>query len=324
MKKALRLAIIYLFCLIVGTVLGTVLYSLYLNLLNFIAGHDISFFSDQELFNSFFYVLFCMLLFIIPAISYYRIRHPGGIMQFVVYVVLCVVTWLIIMPCAVKLQNYCLKHVHFTEKEEYLSANYFRKVDDSIYYFTREFERAEDENYAKAPAVVINTKEDGIVSYDTVLNLPGFDLNRKAAPYREIQLKNIFGSERNPIPIDFKTLISHICDSYSGGRKHILLLLSFVLLLSSLYGVTTFFEWRLVNAIIIFISDSSILCFNSIYFHPEYDALKASFSNNGAIRALGNVVHEPLLFLINCFVALIFITAGVIRFVIRIYSKKAK
>ena len=223
-------------------------------------------------------------------------------MQFVVYVALCIVTWAIIMPCAVKLQNYCIKHFHFTEKTEYLSANYFRQVDDYIYYFTREFERPEDENYARAPAVIISTKEDCGLSYETFMNLPGADLNRKAAPYREIQLKNIFGSERNPIPIDFKTLISHICGSYSGGRKHLLLLFSFVLLISSLYGVTTFFEWRLVNAIIIFISASSILCFNSIYFHPEYDSIKAGFANNGAIRALGNVVHEPLLFLINCFI----------------------
>ena len=38
MKKALKLAVIYLIILIFGTVLGTLLYSLYLNLLGFVSG----------------------------------------------------------------------------------------------------------------------------------------------------------------------------------------------------------------------------------------------------------------------------------------------
>ena len=78
MKKALKLFVIYLIVLITGTVLGTVLYSFYLNLLGFIAGREIKFFTDQELFKSAFYVMFCMLLLVLPLISYYRIRHPGG------------------------------------------------------------------------------------------------------------------------------------------------------------------------------------------------------------------------------------------------------
>ena len=56
MKKALKLALIYLIILILGTVLGTILYSFYLNLLGFIAGRDITFFKDEELFKSLFYV----------------------------------------------------------------------------------------------------------------------------------------------------------------------------------------------------------------------------------------------------------------------------
>ena len=105
MKKALKLALIYFIILIIGTILGTILYSFYLNLLGYIAGKEISFLTNSELLNSFFYVLFCMLLFIIPVIAYYRIRHPGGILQFVVYVVLCLLTWIILIPCTFKLQD---------------------------------------------------------------------------------------------------------------------------------------------------------------------------------------------------------------------------
>ena len=106
MKKALKLAVIYLIILIFGTVLGTLLYSLYLNLLGFVSGREISFFSDEELFKSVFIVMPCMLIFIIPVISYYRIRHPGGILQLIVYMVLCLLTWALLMPLTFKLKDF--------------------------------------------------------------------------------------------------------------------------------------------------------------------------------------------------------------------------
>ena len=127
MKKALKLAVIYLIILILGTVLGTLLYSLYLNLLGFVSGREISFFSDEELFKSVFIVMPCMLIFIIPVISYYRIRHPGGILQLIVYMVLCLLTWALLMPLTFKLKDFCnRKFVTQTERQS-LSPNYFRK-----------------------------------------------------------------------------------------------------------------------------------------------------------------------------------------------------
>ena len=139
MKKALKLFVIYLIVLITGTVLGTVLYSFYLNLLGFIAGREIKFFTDQELFKSAFYVMFCMLLLVLPLISYYRIRHPGGVMQLVIYIILSLATWIVVMPCSLKLKSYCNKKFNFETTREPLSPNYFRKVDNNVYYFTKEF-----------------------------------------------------------------------------------------------------------------------------------------------------------------------------------------
>jgi hypothetical protein len=324
MKKALKLALIYLIVLILGTLAGTVLYSFYLNLLGFIAGRDITFFKDEELFKSLFYVLFCMQIFILPLISYYRIRRPGGTLQLIVYIILCLLTWALLMPATIKLRDYCNRKFSFEKRTESLSPNYFRKVDSDVYYFTREFNVAAQGRAAEAPAVIIDTTESGGVEYKAVADYPSLVLNRKAAPFREVQLKNIFGEDENPVPIDFKMLFSMITGAYSGGLAHLLTLFSFVLLLCSVYGMTSLFDWRLLNAVMLFITTALILCLNSLYFSAQFLNLKARLMNNGFLRAFGGIVSEPILFIINCFFALLIIAAGIIKFAVRHHAKKAR
>ena len=324
MKKALKLALIYLICLISGTILGTILYSFYLNLLGFIAGRDIQFFKDVELFKSVFYVMFCMLLFVTPIISYYRIRHPGGILQLIVYIVLCLITWVLLMPLSFQLRDFCNRRFHFESKQESLSPNYFRKAGDDVYYFTREFNVYVNGRAPEAPAIVIDTREDGAVEYKRISDTPTFVLNQKAEPYRELQLKNIFVENKNPVPIDFKLLQSMISGAYSGGLPHLLTLISFVLLLCSVYGITNFFDWRLLNAVILFITSALIFCLNTVYFSPQFDAVKARIMDSGFFRFFGSIVSEPILFIINIFFALVFIISGIVRYAIRQHAKKAR
>lgn len=324
MKKALKLALIYLIILITGTVMGTLLYSLYINLLSFISGRDIVFFSDSELFQSLFYVIPCMLIFILPLISYYRIRHPGGVLQLIVYIVLCLLTWVLLMPCSLKLKDYCNKKFSYNTERETLSPYYFRKVDKDVYYFTREFSASGAGSVAEAPAIIIDTSEDGQVDYRMIGDYPGFALNKKASPYREIQLKNIFGENENPVPIDFTLLVFNINNAYSGGLRSLLLLLSFVVLLSSVYGMTNFFDWRLLNAVILFITTALILCLNSIYYSSQFDSLKLRIMDLGLFRFLNGIVNEPILFIINSIFTLLFIVSGIIKFAIRQHAKKAR
>lgn len=324
MKKALKLALIYLIILITGTVFGTLLYSLYLNLLNFISGRDITFFHDTELFQSLFYIMPCMLIFIIPLISYYRIRHPGGILQLIIFIVLCMLTWVVLMPATLKLKEFCNKRFSFETTREYLSPNYFRKVDNDVYYFTREFEATGAGGVAEAPAIVIDTTENGGVDYRIIGDYPGFALNRKASPYREIQLKKLFADNENPVPVDFSLLVFNINNSYYGGFKALLLLLSFVILLCSVYSITNFFDWRLLNAIMVFISTALILCLNSVYYSPQFDIIKARIMDNGFFRFMNGIVREPILFILNCFFALLFIVSGIVKFAVRQHAKKAR
>lgn len=324
MKKALKLALVYLITLIIGTVIGTILYSLYLNLLGFIAGREIVFFDEREIFQSLFYVLFCMLIFIIPVISYYRIRHPGGILQFLVYIFLCLLTWALLMPLSFKFRDFCFKKISIDVKEQSLSPNYFRQVDDDVYFFTREFKRQSQGRAAEAPVIIIDTSDDGIVEYKTFADYSNQDINRKALPFREIQLKRIFGENESPIPFNFKTLLSMIEGGYSLHISTLLTLISFVLLLCSLYGVTGFFDWRLLNAIMLFIITALVITLNSVYFNAQFDALKGRVNSFGLFRALGGFVSEPLLFITNIFFALLFIITGTIKFAVAKHSQRIK
>lgn len=326
MKKALKLALIYLINLVAGTILGTIIYSFYQNLLGFVAGHDISFFTDTELLSSFFYVFFCMLCFIIPLVAYYRMRHPGGFLQLIVYVVLCLITWGLVVPCSIKLKEFCYNHFDFETEDITLSPNYFRHVNNNVYYFTREFEKPENQRYAieQAPAVVFSTTEDGKTEYKILKNYDSLEVKRKALPFREIQLKNIFGDEKNPIPVDFRVLSENISKGYFEGFSGLLTLLSFILVLCSVYGITSLFDWRLLNAVMLFIVTAVILSFNSVYFLPQSEALKLRLTSNGFFKFLGRAADEPLLFLINCCFALILIATGIIKFAVRKHAAKAR
>ena len=326
MKKALKLALIYFIILVVGTAVGTILYSFYLNLLGFIAGKEITFLTSSELFKSFFYVLFCMLLFIIPAIAYYRIRHPGGILQFIVYVVLCLITWIVLLPLSFKFQDFCMTRFAYAEEAEYLSPDYFRHVDDNVYYFTSDFKKPYDStsDVAEASAVVISTAENGRAEYTTVKAYDTLDVIRKAVPYKEIQLKNIFSSDSRLFNVNFNLLINKLRGTFKGGLPNIMTMFSLMLLLCSVYAITNLFDWRLLNTVTIFIVSAATLCFNSFYYFPDYSDLIQKISSWGFFRFFAGFVSEPLLFTINCFFALLFIAVGIIRLAVRKHAAKEK
>ena len=323
MKKALKLALIYLILLIVGIIPGTLLYALYLNVLDFITGHEVVLFADSDMFRALFFVVYCMLFFICPLISYYRIRHPGGILQLIVYIILCLVTWIVIMPCFMQLHQFCTARFGFEKEAEYLSSNYFRSVDNRIYYFTREFEAKKGET-PETSAIIIDTTEDGGVTYRNIRDYPTQDYNRKAAPFREIQLKKIFGKEEAIIPIDFHILINMASNAFTNGFPYFLTYISFVLLLCSMYAITSLFDWRLISSVMLFILSSATMCFNSMYFTPVFNAIKSRAGNIGFFQAFGKIVSEPLLFLINCILAIVIIVSGIIKAAVRKHAGKVK
>ena len=191
MKKALNLMLAYLITLLVGVSLGTVLYSFYINVLKYVAGTEIAFFAKNDMLYSLFYILFCSLIVVLPFISYYRIRHPGGVPQIIAFVILAILTWGLFIPGVYKLSEKYKTYYYEAEESVQLSKGYFRKVDDKVYYFTDDFWTTE-QDVRKADAVVfdLNAKGNDVI-YKTVSEDPLHPLFRCAAPYRDILLKKV-------------------------------------------------------------------------------------------------------------------------------------
>jgi len=323
MKKALKLALIYLILLIVGIIPGTLIYALYLNVLDFITGNEIIFFADSDLFEALFFVTYCMIFFICPLICYYRVRHPGGFLQLLVYIILCILTWVILFPSVLKLNDYARSKLNLNESKSYLSSNYFRRVDNKIYYFTKDFE-SKNGDVAETSAIVIDTRENGEVKNRIIKDYPTQDYNRKALPFREIQLKKIFDMDKVTIPVDFKVLLTMAENAFSKGIPFFLTYLSFVLLLSSVYAITYFFDWRLISSVMLFIFSTLIMCLNSIYFTPLFDTIKTKAGGIAFFHAFGRIVSEPLLFIVNCIIAIIIISSGIIKVLANKHKGKVK
>lgn len=322
MKKALNLILIYFIFLFSGIIAGTVIYSFYLNVLNYIAGREIILFRFADLLKSFFFIAYCMTFLICPIVSYYRIRHPGGFAQTIAYFLICIITWCGVFPGVYLLNNYCDTKFPIVESHESLSEGYFREVDGKVYYFTKDFE-SENGNVPVSSVVTINTSEAGGVEYSTIRDLPSWDFNKKAAPYREIQVKENFTDKSFRLPIDFMVLIENAKKSFSGLR-YLLCFASLVLLICSLYGITSFFDWKLLNTVFLFFSAFIVLCVNTAYYFTGFEKVISKITNNSFFNMLGKNIDEPLLFVINLFVMLVFIVLGIVKFGVHKHREKER
>lgn len=323
MKKAINLLIIYLVFLISGLVIGTFLYSFYLNLIDFVAGREIKFFEDKDLYKAIFYIAYCLVFFICPLISYYRIRHPGGVAQAIAYIIICLVTWFLLFPGIYKLNQFCDRHFFIESEKVTLSKGYFRELGNKVYYFTEEFS-TDEEGQLSANSVVIDTSNFGDVYFDNIIDDENFDLLKAADPYKEILVKETFTEKILDIPYNMRILIEHQKMAFDDGFFAYLGFLSIALLICSLYGITSFFEWKLINVSILFITYLMILLMNSVYYLPVFLDIKERLMSNVLIEKLGNYINDPLVCVVNLIFTLLFVVVGIIKFVLHVHAKRAK
>ena len=323
MKKALNLLIIYLSFMIIGLIAGTFLYSFYLNLQNFTAGNEIHFFSAAELYKAIFYVAFCLVLLICPLIACYRIRHPAGLSQTLVYIFICLLNWGIVFPSLYKLNKICDSHFLVQSQENDLTKGYFRKVGNRVYYFTKDFD-FNDYGKKESQAVIIDTRGDGRIFTDDVEEDSNLDLIKKARPYKEIQIKETFSNTFFSLPVSFKILTGEQKKAFDKGLLPYISFLSLALLLCSLYALSNVFEWKLINSCIIFSGSFLILLANSVYYLPVLLSLKRTLTNNVLIKSLENIIDDPLIFVLNILFSFIFLLIGIIRFFVHLHAKKVR
>lgn len=319
MKKALKLITTYFLILIIGLLFGTIMYSFYLNVINFVAGTENVLFSFSELVRSGIYVAYCLIFLICPVISYYRLRHVAGFSQIIAYVIICLFTWLVLFPGVYSLDKLYEKYSSEVDATTYLSKGFFRPGDEKVYFFTKDLDNKNDYS---PNTVVIDTSENGEVTFENIKDDFNFELNRLSEPYREIQIKKSFHMRGNSIPVNFKVLIYIAKRNFSESFLSYLAFLSLAVSICILFCFSTFFEWRLINTTFIFFMTSLILSVNTFYYSYAFLPFKNKLTDNRFFDMLGKYISDPLIFVANNLFTLIFVIIVIVRFMAKKHKNK--
>ncbi len=320
MKKAINLILAYIFFLILGIIIFTLFNIMNMSVQSFIAGREIRFFVQERIIASFFKASFICICIICPCIAYYRIRHPGGILQALSYIIICGITWFILFPCVHKLEySYSQKHQSY-ENEKILSAGYFRRSGNKIYYFKNEFTEVY-ENRKETNVIIIDLEEDGKISSRPIVNSPYFELNRTAAPFSDVLIKQNFEENRR-VSFSFNNIIEYGRNALNKGITFYLGFISMALIVCCLYAMTGFFEWKLLNSCFLIVSTAFCYFLNSFYFSEFLSFIVNRLSSYSFIKMLANYFDNPLLVIVNVIFAFLFIIMGLIRMIVKKHKAK--
>ena len=236
-------------------------------------------------------------------------------MQIIAFILLSFLTWVVLVPCVSSLSRKYSENAIVSEPAV-LSKKYFRQAGDKVYYFTKDFEKNIN-GEKQAPAIVIDTSDDGVVSIENVIDSPDSELNKYSEPYKEILVKNTFQGNDFPLAVNFRNIIAMCESNIKGGFLSFLGYLSFGLALSSVFALTCAFHWNLLNTMLITFLSFLVLILNS---HPEllsFVAFKKKVGNNGFSRFLSQFGSEPIMVFVNFLLSFVFILTGVIIFIVR-------
>lgn len=324
MKHALKLIVTYFVFLILCILFGTFLYTIFQNAVNFTAGSDINFFQPKILLASLIKVTYSSCFLICPFIAIYRVRHIHGGFQTASYILVCVFTWFVIFPVNYFLETKVSDYIASDDKQILLSSNFFRETDDKIYYITKDFEQVYKNYEVKdvSQVVVMDKSEEGKVSYETIEHSDDMDMLVQAKPYKEVGIKSALNVNKMFQVLGINTLTEKAKDSFKGGFFSYLQFLSIALLLASLYGVSYFFDWRLMNTYAIFITTVFILFANITFYLPVSQNFRNYINHFRFFSFLQNYIYEPFLFIMNNLFGVIFIVAGVIKCILHHVKEK--
>lgn len=323
MKKAMKFLLMYFVLLLSFICIGTIIYSIFINVTDFVAGTEINLFNNQDLLISLLYVSYCVLFLIMSFLCYYRIRHNGGIGQVIVYIFLVILTWGVLFPGVIFIERKVNSKNIYTKVQKPLTGNYFRKTGNKVYYFTRDF-YSNPINFDDTTTVIIDTSENGGMSVEKIYDSPDFELYENGAPYRDILIKENFSKTNFFSNIGFKVLIQEGKQAFAKGWTFYLGFCSLGILLGAIFALCGLFKWKLLNLCYVICSTASVLVFNTLFIKGFFDPFLNSINSSNLINLLRNVFSEPVLFMINVLFSLILIITGIIIFAVRTHRQKAR
>ena len=312
MKKAIKILLVYFVYLLLTICFGTVFYMAFLGVVNATAGHKVVFWNQELFIKTFFFIAVCSLSLICPFLISYRIRHRSGFLQTIVYIIVCVINWGILFPIAIT-QADKAGYEEISVEKRMNSANYFRDSGKEIYYFTEDL----IEDGKPVPSIVISPQKDYAVEYREISADKNFVLFKNAAPYNDIFTKKAFSNDFIFTYIDTRILLKNAVSCLEKGWSFWLGFLSIALVISSLYGLSNLFDWKLLDTALVIIMYVLILICNTYYYSDGFLPIKLKYLSGGFFTTLGRFVDNPALVLLNLSASLLFIVIGLINFFIK-------
>lgn len=314
MKKALKLIFMYIILIAAGLLIGTLFYSLFLDVLNFAAGRKMIILNLVELKKAFFVVAGFMMILICPLLIYTRIRHKGGVLQLIAFILLSCFSWFVCLPFIVKTGE---KYSYLTTKnsqQNILTANYFRSAEGKVYYFNDDIDSTNPEK-SSASTVVIDTKSESPVTIKVIRNSADLDLYKVAKPYNDILIKHAFVQDKMAEYVNAKVLLEKASSSHAKGGSAWIGFLSLGFVLCALYGMSNVNSWKLINSCVVICSSIVIIVVNILYYSPLIDGIKGKWLfTNKIVTSLNKTFDDPVLVLFNSFLGIIFILTGIVAF----------
>lgn len=312
MKKALKILSFYILGFLFMLTAGTLFYLAYLHVINYSAGMPVPVFGKEVVFKAFFYIGACSCILFCPFVAVFRIRHKGGIPQLLVYILLSVVLWGILFPFFLGRVNQSGFDNALLEKKV-SSSGYFRSADGQIYFFTKDLE----ENGMPVNALVITPENQDAVEVKEVQAKSDFILFEQAEPYNDVFTKEVFKNAKIGNIFYFRMILDQATQALQESWSFWLFFLSFALALVSVYGLSNFFDWKLLNSIFVLIVSFLILICNTMYFSPAFEVYKMNHLQNGLFTSLAKVMNNPPLVLLNLLFSFITITTGTVVYFVK-------
>lgn len=312
MKKALKTVVFYLALFFIFLLFGTLFYLSYLNIVNFSAGGVFSFFKKELFFKAFFYVGICACVVMCPLLTIYKIRHKGGPAQLITYILLSAVTWVLLFPLFLEQANRA-GYSDLVSGEKVASANYFRASGNKIYYFNQDL----IQDGEAVTSLVITPENLNAIQVKEIKGDADFVLFKDAEPYNDIFTKKVFEKKSVLNLVNFRGIVDSASETKTKGWNFWLFYLSFGIALACVYGVSNFFDWKLLNTVGVLFSAFLIIVCNSMYSSVYVDGLRAWFAGKSLFIKLSNVMDNPPLVLFNLLISLLYITVGIVIYFVK-------
>lgn len=308
MKKAIKFLAVYLFYFLAISIIGTLFYMAYLGIATTTAGQKLTLWNKDLFIKALFYVLLCTLFIVFPFIISYRIRHKGGVAQSIIYILICVVNWGILFPVLLNQANK-VGYQEIREIKKINSAEYFRESGNEIYYFTKDLVQ----DGQAVPSIVISPDKEQAVEYKNVTADENFVLFKVSAPYNDIFTKKAFPNDFVFNFIEPTVIFKNAFSALEKGWTFWLGFLSLAFLISTLYCISNFFDWKLLDTALIIVVFVVIILCNTYYFMPGFLSFRLKYLSGGFFTFLSRFIDNSPIVVLNIFTSIVFIIIGLVK-----------